>query len=84
MSLGVDRGQIMADRRRSQRQVQATLGFLALGSLVFGLAIYVLAARLGIARETARLIASAFLVAAILDAVVLYLWERLFPASDGE
>jgi len=84
VSLGVDRKQVIAERQRSQRHVQAILGFLALGSLVFGLAVYALAARLGLARDTARLIASAFLVAAILDAVVLYIWERLFPSPDGE
>lgn len=84
MSFSIDQEQIMAERQRSQRHVQATLGFLALGSLVFGLTIYALAARLGISGDTAKLIASAFLVAAILDAVVLYLWEHLFPSSNGE
>lgn len=74
----------MSERQRSQRHVQATLGFLALGSLVFGITIYALAGRLGISRDTARLIASAFLVAAILDALVLFLWERLFPAARDE
>lgn len=84
MGFSVDREQIMADRQRSQRQVQVTLGFLALGSLVLGLTIYAFASRLGIARDTARLIASAFIVAAILDALVLHLWERLFPSPGSE
>lgn len=84
MSVSADRDQIMAERQRSQRHVQVTLGLLALGSLVFGLAVYALASRLGIGRDTARLIASAFLVAAILDALVLYLWERLFPPTGSD
>ena len=83
MSTGQDQDVIMAERERSQRVVQATLGILALTSLVFGLAIYLLAGRLAISQDTARVVASAFLAAAILDALVLYLWERIFPPSDA-
>ena len=70
----------MDERRRSQQLVQLTLAVLSLASLAFGVGIYVLAHRLGIAQDTARIIATAFLGAAIADALVLYLWDRIFRA----
>lgn len=84
VGVSVDRETIMAERRRSQRVVQVTLGLLALASLASGLAIYALGARLGIPADTARVVASAFLIAAIIDALMLYGWERLFPARGGD
>jgi hypothetical protein len=78
-----DRETILSQRQRSQRTVQATLGLLSLGSLLIGLAIYLMSARLGLPAETARVLATAFLIAAICDALVLYLWERIFPPADG-
>lgn len=73
-----ERTAIEAERARSQRVVQVALGVLALGSILFGLTVYALANQLGLPEETAKLIASAFLIAASLDALVLYGWERLF------
>lgn len=70
----------MTERKRSQRIVQATLAVLSLASLVLGMAIYLCAARIGITQETARFVSTAFLAAAIVDALVLYLWERIFKA----
>jgi hypothetical protein len=73
-----ERNLIMAERQRSQQVVQVTLAALSLGSLLFGCGIYMFSARLGVAQDTARIIASAFLLAAIADALVLYLWQRIF------
>lgn len=71
---------IAAERQRSQRHVQLTMAAMALGFLFCALAVHVLADRLGIPAETARLIASSFLLVATIDTVVLLYWERLFPA----
>lgn len=49
-------------------------GILALMSLALGLGCYLLAERLDLEDTTARLIVTAFLVAAILDAVVVICW----------
>lgn len=72
---------ISAERARSRRLVQVTLGTLSLLSLGVGMTVYALAGRLGVAEDTARLIASSFLVAAVADALVLIYWERLFPRA---
>ena len=63
------------------RGVRIAFAALALGSLLLGAAIHLFAARLGLAPDTARVIATAFIGAGILDAAVLYFWERLFPAG---
>jgi len=78
MSVSDDRGSIAAERQRSERLVQMTLAMLALASLVFGLGVYALASRIGLPIDSARVIASAFLLAAIADAAALFLWGRLF------
>lgn len=63
------------------RIVRAIFAALALLSLLCGLALYLLAERLGLDESTARLIATAFLIAAVLDALVLYAWDRVFKAQ---
>lgn len=78
MRIGRSRDLIMAERERSLRLVQVTLGVLALASLAVGLMIYALAGRIGVPEDVARIVASAFLAAAIADAMALYAWERLF------
>ncbi|MGE5512973.1 MAG: hypothetical protein ACM31O_17200 [Bacteroidota bacterium] len=60
------------------RIVRAIFAAMALLSLLGGLAFYLLAERLGVESTTARLVASAFLITAVLDALVLYAWDRLF------
>ncbi len=60
------------------RIVRAIFAAMALLSLLGGLAFYLLAERLGVESTTARLVASAFLIAAVLDTLVLYAWDRLF------
>lgn len=69
----------LPDNQQPQaRIVRAVFAVLALMSLAGALALYLLAERLGLDPDTARLIASAFLIAAVLDALVLYGWDRLF------
>ncbi len=63
---------------RGARTVRLLFSGLALGSLIIGLALYLLAERLGLDAATARLLTSAFLLAAVADALVLYFWDRLF------
>ena len=63
------------------RGVRIAFAALALGSLLLGAGIHLFAARLGLAADTARVIATAFIGAGVLDAAVLYFWDRLFP--DG-
>ncbi len=63
---------------RAARTVRLAFAALALTSLAIGLALYTLADRLGLDEATARLLVTAFLVAAVADALVLYFWDRLF------
>ncbi len=67
-------------RRTGPRGLELAFGLMALASLLMGLGLYLFGARIGIEEATGRLIASAFIVAGVLDAVVLYFWERLFGA----
>lgn len=60
------------------RLVRVAFGIMALASVLLGLAVWQLAERMGLPEASARIIASAFIVAGIADALVLYFWERLF------
>ncbi len=62
--------------------VKGVFAALALGSVLAGLAIYLLQAQLGIPAETARFIAATFILVGIADALVLYLWDRIFKRGD--
>jgi hypothetical protein len=63
-------------------QVRMVFGALALMSLVLGLGLYLAAERLGLDEGTARLIATAFLIAGVFDAAVVYFWNRIFGRTD--
>jgi phage shock protein PspC (stress-responsive transcriptional regulator) len=65
----------------NERLAKAVFAVLALASVLAGLGIYLLQERLGIDEDTARLIATAFLVVGIGDTLLLYLWDRLFKRS---
>ncbi len=71
-------------RRADSRAVQVRMvfGALALMSLVLGLGLYLAAERLGLDEGTARLIATAFLIAGVFDAAVVYFWNRIFSRKD--
>lgn len=63
---------------RGERAMQAAFAVLALGSLVLGALLYVFSERFGLGEASARLIATAFIGAGVIDAAVLYYWDRLF------
>jgi hypothetical protein len=70
--------QIAGLRRLSQRRVQIVLALLSLGALTLALAAHLLSERLGSTAETARVVATAFLLAATLECCLLLCWERMF------
>ena len=68
--------------RAGNRFIELAFGLLALASLSLGLALYMFGDRFGIDETTGRLVASAFIVAGVLDGAVLYFWERLFGPRE--
>ena len=56
--------------------VKALFAALALGSVLAGFAIYLLQAQLGIPPETARNVTTVFVALGVVDAIILYLWDR--------
>ena len=70
-----------SEKQRS-RAILMAFGLLAMASLSIGLGLYLFGARFGLDEATGRLVASAFIVAGVLDASVLYFWERLFGPRD--
>ena len=62
----------------NERLAKAVFAVLALACVLAGLGIYLLQGRLGIDEDTARLVATAFLVVGMGDTLLLYLWDRLF------
>ena len=66
------------------RLVKAVFAALALGSLLIGLAFYLLQAQLGIAEDTARTLALVFILVGVADTAVLFLWDRLFGRGTGQ
>jgi hypothetical protein len=67
--------------RRADRAavlVRAVFAALAVMSLGLAIALYVSAEHLGLDESSARLIASALLVAGALDAAVVAFWDRIF------
>jgi hypothetical protein len=65
-------------RHQTERLAKALIAAMALLFALAALVIYGLQARLGIEEESARLIATAFLLTGIIDALVLYGWDRIF------
>jgi hypothetical protein len=57
---------------------KAIFAALALGSILAGLAVYLLQGPLGIPADTAQFIAITFMVVGIGDAALLYFWDRIF------
>ena len=66
------------EKSGGSRRIEFAFGVLALASLLLGLALYLFGERLGLDEATGRLVATAFIIAGVLDAAVLYFWERLF------
>ena len=63
-------------QRQDPNTVKALFAALALGSVLAGFAIYLLQAQLGIPPETARTVTTVFVAVGVVDALVLYLWDR--------
>lgn len=68
----------MTTPESQSRTIRLAFGVLALGSLLLGFGVYLFSPRLGLDDATTRLVATAFIIAGILDAAVLCFWERLF------
>ena len=60
------------------RAVKAVFGVMALGCLLAGLVTYLFAADFGFSEEAAQIVAIAFLVAGVIDYIMLKLWDRIF------
>lgn len=65
-------------KSRAGRFASLVFVVLAIGSAAAALLVQALAAPLDIPAETARLVATAFIIASALDVLVLASWERLF------
>lgn len=68
----------MSTREPNVRLAKAVFANLALLSVLAGAALYLLRARIGIAEDTARLVATAFIIVGIADTIVLLAWDRIF------
>jgi hypothetical protein len=66
----------------NERLAKVVFAMLALASVLAGFGIYLLQDRIGIDEDTARLVATAFLVIGIGDTLLLYLWDRLFKGGS--
>jgi hypothetical protein len=62
----------------SEQQVKSAFAALAVGSLLAAVAIYLLRGTLSIPDDTARLVATVFVVLAVVDGLVIYFWDRIF------
>ena len=60
---------------------KAMFAALALGSILAGLAVYLLQAQFGIPEDTAQFIAITFIVVGVGDAALLYFWDSIFKRS---
>jgi TRAP-type C4-dicarboxylate transport system permease small subunit len=68
----------MTTQKPNERLAKAAFAAMALVSVLTGLGLYLLQARIGISEETARLVSTAFIVVGIADTIVLFLWDRIF------
>jgi hypothetical protein len=62
----------------SEQRVKAAFAALATGSLIAAALLYVLRGVLGIPDDTARLISTVLVLAAVADVLVLHFWDRIF------
>ena len=68
----------MTDRPQPQdpNTVKALFAALALGSVLAGFMVYLLQDQLGIPSDTARYITTVFVALGVVDALILYVWDR--------
>ena len=64
-----------------ERLAKTAFAAMALVSVLAGLGLYLVQARIGIAEETARLVSTVFFVVGIADTIILFLWDRIFKRS---
>jgi len=64
---------------RRMRTGKLIFGILALVMIILGLGVYIFSSTLGIDPQTAKLIAVAFLIAGVMDYLVLHFWDRIYP-----
>lgn len=70
-----------AERRRSLRIVQTAFAAIAGAALLAGLAFHSRWIGGGLPAEDIAAVSRAFLILAVADTVMLFAWERLFPAA---
>lgn len=75
------RNEILDERRRVHRFMQAMFGVLAVLAVATGLFFYHFAATVGLDDQGARAIAIAFLLTAIADIALLFGWDAIFPTE---
>lgn len=63
-------------QKQDPNTVKALFAALAFGSVLAGFIVYLLQERLGIPSDTARFITTVFVVLGVVDALILYLWDR--------
>lgn len=69
-------------RRARMERSKLAFGVLALIMVALGLGIYLFSAMLGIDADTAKIVAIAFLVAGVIDYLVLVFWGRIYKKLD--
>jgi len=72
----------MNAQKPNERLAKAAFAAMALVSVLTGLGLYLLQARIGISEDTARLVSTAFIVVGIADTIVLFLWDRIFKRGS--
>jgi hypothetical protein len=63
-------------QKQDPSTVKALFAALALGSVLAGFMVYLLQEQLGIPPETARNVTTVFVVVGVVDALILYVWDR--------
>ena len=64
--------------RPGEPRIKEIIAALAVGSILAGCAVYLMQEQLGIPKDTARLISLVFVLAGVVDGVVLFFWDLIF------
>ena len=65
----------------ASRIARLAFGGMALFAILAGLVLWQFSDAIGLAEDTARLIAAVFVIAGIGDVLVVFFWDRLFKQS---
>ena len=75
----LDNEALLSDLKdRRMRRGKLIFGIMALIMILLGLVVYLFSSALEIAPDTAKLIAVAFLIAGVVDYLVLHFWDRIY------